>query len=89
MSAPEFHSLRSFLEQVAMTLYDGRPCSHEEGCHDHETCLAECSEPRLGGPCECSLGDCCDPVQMGFDETHDALYEIVAEARKLLGLSQL
>ena len=40
-----------FLADVAEALCDGMPCLHEEGCHDHETCVSEhggCREMTFG-----------------------------------------
>jgi hypothetical protein len=86
VTTPSRPDLTEFVSRVAQTLYDGRPCSHSDGCHDHANCSSGCSP---SGPCNCPRGPCCDPVEMGFDETHDNLFELVAEARSLLGLPAL
>lgn len=87
--APSHASLAEFVEFVANSPYDGRPCAHAHGCHDHETCASGCSENSEAESCRCPFGGCCDPVEMGFDETHDLLVDLVTGARELLGLPSL
>jgi len=87
---PGHHSqLREFVERVAHTLYDGRPCTHEDGCHNHSSCTSGCrgDDPKV--LCSCPRGDCCDPVQMGNDEMRDELIDLVGRARELVGLPDL
>lgn len=83
----EVTRLRAFVEEVANTLYDGRECSHDEGCHDHWSCSL-CSHEDSGYGREtnrcCPLGSCCDPVDMENDETHGNLVALVEAARTLL-----
>ncbi len=72
-------AIAAFLRKVADTGYDGRPCSHEDGCHDAGSCTA-------GDNC---YGDHCDPWDVDPDEEHDTLVDLVSEARQLLGLPDL
>ena len=72
----------AFVRRVADTPYDGRPCSHDDGCHDHDECVA--AEGGCGWECHDGADTCCEPVDMGNDETHDALVDIVQAAQALI-----
>ena len=89
MVVPKWSELVRFAHLAAGTLYDGRPCSHEDGCHYHESCQAGCGISESREKCACPMGECCEPVDMGGDEEHDNLFELVSEARQVLGLPDL
>lgn len=75
-------ALFAFIEKVAATGYDGRPCSHEDGCHASN---GEDDPESVA----CLLGVHCDDWDVGGDEEHDNLFALVSEARGLLGLPDL
>lgn len=79
-------AMLAFVRRVADIFYDCRPCSHTDGCHDHDSC-AECMNGP--DPCRgCSRGFCCDPADIGTDEEHETLVMLAIEAQELLRTAQ-